>query len=70
MISTRVSNDFFSSRCDQDPSAVKPMPEFDPNEQLYLLSPPENGSRSQRKVAKFKATASYHTLKTEKLKGS
>ena len=30
ILSTRVPNGFFRSRCDQDPAAVKPMSEFDP----------------------------------------
>ena len=35
IVSTRVPNVFFRSRCDQDPSAVKPRSEFDPNEKLF-----------------------------------
>ena len=34
--SARVPNGFFRSRCDQYPSVIKPMPEFDPNEKFLL----------------------------------
>ena len=46
ILSTKVPNGFFRSRCDQDPSAVKPMFEFDPCHEPYdkNFSPPqENG---------------------------
>ena len=63
-ISTRVPNSFFRSRCDQDPSVVKPMPikpmpECDPNEKLLSLSLLENGEGSQRKVAEFTTPTSH-----------
>ena len=48
ILSTRVPNGFFLSRCDQDPSAVKPMFEFDPYGKSYgnLFQPPgENGEQ-------------------------
>ena len=57
-LSARVPNGFFGSRCDQNSSAVKPMP-FDPNEKLFLLLPPEYGRRSQRKGTEFKTATSY-----------
>ena len=47
-MSTRVPYGFFRSRCDQDPSAVKPMSEFDPNEKLFSL-PTENGEQITKK---------------------
>ena len=31
----KVPNGFFKSRCDQDPSAVKTIPEYDPNETIF-----------------------------------
>ena len=46
ILSTRVPNGFFTYRCDQAPSAVKPMFEFDPCHKSYdkiFLPPQENG---------------------------
>ena len=43
------------SRQDEDPSVVKPMPEFDPDSLIgrtFLLPPEENGERLRAKVAK------------------
>ena len=51
-ISTRVPNDFFRSTCDQDPSAVNPMSEFDPNEKYFSLTL-ENGEQITKKVTEF-----------------
>ena len=48
ILSTRVPNGFFRSRCDQDPSAVKPMFEIYPCHKSYenFFSPPqENGEQ-------------------------
>ena len=46
ILSTRVPNGFFISKCDQDPSAIKPMFEFDPCDKSHdiVFSPQqENG---------------------------
>ena len=53
-ISPRVHNGFFRSRCNQDQSAVKPMFEFDPNENpnenFFSLPLLENGEQITEKV--------------------
>ena len=41
-------NGFFRSRCDQDPSAVMPIPKFDPNENCFSLLL-ENGGQITKK---------------------
>ena len=38
ILSTRAPNDFFQFGCDQDPSAVKPMPQFDPNKKILTTT--------------------------------
>ena len=56
-IPTRVPNGFFRYRCDQDPSAVKPMFEFDPYDKSCdkLFSPPEeNEEQITKKNSKLK----------------
>ena len=59
ILSTRAPHGFFRSRCDQDPSAVKPMFEFDPCHKSYDLffSPPqENGEQITGKDNKVLTT--------------
>ena len=48
ILSTRVPNSFFRSRCDQDPSAVKPMFEFDPCDKSYT-----NFSHHHKRMADY-----------------
>ena len=46
---------FIRSRQDEDPSVVKPMPEFDPDSLIgrtFLLPPEKNGERLRAKVTK------------------
>ena len=47
-VSTRAPNGFFKSRYDQDPSAVKPMSEFNLNRN-FLSLPLENGEQITKK---------------------
>ena len=57
ILSTRVPNGFFRSRYDQDPSAVKPIFEFDPIIDLMINFSQHQkrmGSRSPRQVTEFK----------------
>ena len=36
--SSQLTNGWFRSRCDQNPSAVKPMSEFDPNSKILTIT--------------------------------
>ena len=66
-ISTRVPNSLFRSRCNQDPSAVKPMFEFDPYDKSYCIffSPPEeNGEQITKNGNKVLSTK--FTLEVQK----
>ena len=69
ILSTRVPNGFFRSRCDQDPSAVNPMSEFDPNEKIFSL-PLENGKQITMKGNRVLNTNFTLEIQTKKLKGS
>ena len=53
--STRVSNGSFRSRGDQNPSAVKPMLEFDPKENFFSLSLQEHGEQITDKGSKVQS---------------
>ena len=53
--SSKVPTVFIRSRQGEDPSVVKPMPEFDPDSLIgrtFLLPPEENGERLRAKVTK------------------
>ena len=72
IISRRVHNGFFRSRCDQDPSAVKPMFEFDPCHKSYnkFLSPPqENEEQSTEKSNKVLTTNFTAEIQNHKVEG-
>ena len=53
--SLKVPTVFIRSRQDEDPSVVKPIPEFDPDSLIgrtFLLPPEENGERLRVKLTK------------------
>ena len=70
ILSTRVPNGFFRSRCDQDPYAIRPMFEFDPCDKSYdkIFSPPqENGELITEKGNKVLTTNSTVEVQNQKV---
>ena len=67
MLSSRVLNGFFESRCDEDPSAVKPMYGFASNDKFFSL-PLENREQITKKgnrVLNIKFTLEIQNQKVE-----